>query len=80
MEHRCGDLKALTMLRLQAGPARIVAVSSSAHMMGDLDLDDLHYRKRPYSPWASYGQSKLANVLFAKELTRRWAPHTLQAT
>ena len=50
---------------------RIIAVSSSAHQMGGLDLEDLHFKHRKYSPWKAYGQSKLCNVLFAKELAHR---------
>ena len=50
---------------------RIVAVSSAAHTMGGLDLEDLHFKKRKYGSWKAYGQSKLCNVLFTKELARR---------
>ncbi len=38
------------------------------HSHGSLVLSDLHFERRPYSPSASYSQSKLANVLFAKQL------------
>lgn len=49
---------------------RIVSVASTAHSMGDIDTDDLNYKKgRNYTPWGSYGQSKMANILFAKSLT-----------
>ena len=35
--------------------------------MGDIDLGDMHFRNgRVYSPWRAYGQSKTANILFAK--------------
>lgn len=56
-----------------AGDARIVAVSSSAHLRSDVHLDDLHFEHRPYEAWSSYGQSKTANVLFAVEASKRWA-------
>lgn len=56
---------------VQGTPVRIVAVSSSAHQMDGLDLNDLHFKKRKYTPWKAYGQSKLCNVLYAKELARR---------
>jgi len=52
-------------------PARVVAVSSSAHQFGKIGLEDLNYEKRRYSSWGSYGQAKLANLLFAKELAKR---------
>jgi NAD(P)-dependent dehydrogenase (short-subunit alcohol dehydrogenase family) len=56
-----------------AGGARIVSVSSSAHLRAGVDLDDLHFERREYDPWVAYGQSKTANILFAAEATRRWA-------
>jgi len=54
-------------------PARIVAVSSSAHMLSPVIFDDLHFLFRRYEPWLSYGQSKTANVLFAVGATARWS-------
>ncbi|MBO4163174.1 SDR family NAD(P)-dependent oxidoreductase [Micromonospora antibiotica] len=56
-----------------ADGARIVSVSSAAHLRSPVVFDDIHFRQRPYDPWAAYGQSKTANVLFAVEATRRWA-------
>lgn len=38
---------------------------------GKIDFDDLFFDKRPYSSLISYRQSKLANVLFSRELARR---------
>lgn len=58
---------------LAAGaPARIVSVSSSGHQVSPVIFDDLHFAFRPYDPWAAYGQSKTANVLFAVGVTERW--------
>ena len=56
-----------------AGGARIASVSSSAHLRSPVVFDDIHFREREYEPWAAYGQSKTANVLFAVEASRRWA-------
>lgn len=56
-----------------SGPARVVVVASSAHYRGTIDFDDIHLRRR-YGGWRAYSQSKLANVLFARELARREAP------
>ncbi len=56
-----------------AGGARVVSVSSSAHLRAGVDFDDIHFREREYAPWTAYGQSKTANVLFAVEATKRWA-------
>jgi NAD(P)-dependent dehydrogenase (short-subunit alcohol dehydrogenase family) len=65
---------ALTGLLLPALVARhrsrVVTVSSFAHRMGRLNLDDLMGEKR-YRAWGAYGQSKLANLLFTAELQRR---------
>ena len=60
----------LPLLR-KAGKARVVVVSSSAHMMGKIDFSDLNWRTRPYHSMGAYSQSKLANILFVKELARR---------
>jgi NAD(P)-dependent dehydrogenase (short-subunit alcohol dehydrogenase family) len=66
-------LTGLLLPRMPVGSphARVVTVSSSAHRMGAIDLQDLNYDHRKYSPWPAYGQSKLANLLFAAELDRR---------
>jgi NAD(P)-dependent dehydrogenase (short-subunit alcohol dehydrogenase family) len=53
--------------------ARIVSLSSVAHLRSPVVLDDLGYERRSYDPGEAYGQSKTANVLFAVEATRRWA-------
>jgi NAD(P)-dependent dehydrogenase (short-subunit alcohol dehydrogenase family) len=54
---------------------RVVILSSGAHQMAPREgirFDDLSF-ERGYEPWTAYGQSKLANLLFAKELARRFA-------
>lgn len=51
--------------------ARIVNVSSMAHLQGTLDLNDLFYQSRPYHSFKAYAQSKLANLLFTHELNVR---------
>lgn len=57
---------------LAAPDARVVTVSSSAHMSGAVHFDDLQW-ERSYSRWGAYSQSKLANLLFAYELQRRFS-------
>ena len=58
---------------LLAAPApRVVVVSSTAHRMGRITFEDLQ-SERSYARWRAYGQSKLANLLFARELQRRAA-------
>jgi NAD(P)-dependent dehydrogenase (short-subunit alcohol dehydrogenase family) len=56
-----------------AGGARVVSVSSGAHLLSPVVFDDIHFRVRTYEPWPAYGQSKTANVLFAVEATKQWA-------
>ncbi|WP_375452407.1 oxidoreductase [uncultured Devosia sp.] len=60
----------LLPLLVQAHGARVVTVSSIAARNGKIDFDDLQ-AQRHYRPWPAYGQSKLANLLFARELQRR---------
>jgi len=62
---------ALTVLLLPKIADRVVTLSSGAHRMGKIDLDDLNWERRKYRRWSAYGQSKLANLLFAYELQRR---------
>jgi NAD(P)-dependent dehydrogenase (short-subunit alcohol dehydrogenase family) len=62
---------ALTNLLLRKLTDRIVTVSSMAHYLGRIDLDDLNWKSRRYSAWPAYGQSKLANLLFTSELQQR---------
>ncbi|MEA2407319.1 MAG: hypothetical protein QOE69_1438 [Thermoleophilaceae bacterium] len=50
--------------------ARVVTLSSTAHKMGRINFDNLNGERR-YFRWNAYGQSKLANLLFALELDRR---------
>jgi protochlorophyllide reductase len=62
----------LLMPALRATPAsRVVSMSSVAARFGRLNLADPNYRHRHYDPWLAYGQAKLANAVFAKELDRR---------
>jgi NAD(P)-dependent dehydrogenase (short-subunit alcohol dehydrogenase family) len=52
---------------------RVITVGSMGHWRAKpLDLSDLHYAKRPYKPFDAYCASKLANLLFMKELGRRF--------
>lgn len=58
-----------------ADDGRAVILSSAAHLAapkGGIEFDNLS-GTRGYKPWAAYGQSKFANLLFAKELARRFA-------
>lgn len=59
----------LGALRAAPGP-RVVTVSSTMHRMGSVDFDNLQWQ-HGYGPWKAYGRSKLANLLFARELQVR---------
>jgi NAD(P)-dependent dehydrogenase (short-subunit alcohol dehydrogenase family) len=66
-------LTGLLLPALKATPnARVVTVSSALHDSGDIHFDDLQWKKS-YDRWGAYAQSKLANLLFAYELQRRFA-------
>jgi retinol dehydrogenase 14 len=58
-------------LIVQSAPARIVNVSSVGHRSGTMNFDDLHFEKESYFIMKAYARSKLANVLFTRELARR---------
>lgn len=53
-----------------SAPARIINVSSVVHAYGKINRDDL-LSEKSYSSLAAYNQSKLANVLFTRELAKR---------
>jgi NAD(P)-dependent dehydrogenase (short-subunit alcohol dehydrogenase family) len=62
------------LLEVLSDTARVVALSSEAHRMAPragIAFDNLD-GSRGYDPWKSYGQSKLANLLFASELARQF--------
>jgi NAD(P)-dependent dehydrogenase (short-subunit alcohol dehydrogenase family) len=51
--------------------SRVIVLSSMAHRLADIDLDDPNFERKAYDPWTSYGAAKTANVLFAVELDKR---------
>ena len=59
--------------------ARIVVVSSAAHKYARLDLDDLQFTRRSHDDGMAYAASKVANILFAQELSRRWGADGIRA-
>jgi NAD(P)-dependent dehydrogenase (short-subunit alcohol dehydrogenase family) len=60
----------LPRLRKGEGP-RVVIVSSLGHHLARINLEDLQFERRRYRKFAAYAQSKLANLLFMRELQRR---------
>ncbi|XP_034562562.1 retinol dehydrogenase 11 [Notolabrus celidotus] len=53
-----------------SAPSRVINLSSGAHALGKIEFDDLKGEKN-YHPVRAYAQSKLANILFTKELAKR---------
>lgn len=54
----------------ESAPSRIIVVSSLAHFPASVDFNDMQWTKR-YNAYLSYCRSKLANVMFARELAKR---------
>ena len=65
----------LADILLASAPSRIVTLSSLGHLFGTIDFDDFMGEKNKDWPFFhkgyAYPQSKLANILLAKELARR---------
>ncbi len=66
LTHLCLDLLK------RSAPSRVVVVSSLAYIPGSLDFNDMQWVKK-YNPYLSYCRSKLANIMFARELGKRVA-------
>jgi NAD(P)-dependent dehydrogenase (short-subunit alcohol dehydrogenase family) len=65
---------------VEAGRARrIVNLSSRGHHIAPVDLGDPNFTARLYDPWASYGQSKTANILFTVGLEARYGGRGVHA-
>jgi NAD(P)-dependent dehydrogenase (short-subunit alcohol dehydrogenase family) len=71
--------RALAAGAAQRGDARVVTLSSTAHMRAGVDFDDLDFTRRPYDPQIAYAQSKTANSLFSVEANRRWSDDGITA-
>jgi NAD(P)-dependent dehydrogenase (short-subunit alcohol dehydrogenase family) len=54
-------------------PSRIIVVSSLANRRAGIDFDDWNWETRPYNMWFAYAQSKVANILFAKQASQLYA-------
>jgi len=61
----------LTDLLVASAPARVVNVASEAHRAGRFVWDDLSYERRRYWSLGAYATSKLANIVWSAELSRR---------
>ncbi|XP_018010563.1 retinol dehydrogenase 11 [Hyalella azteca] len=52
-------------------PARVINVSASAHIGGEIPFGDFNYKSQEYSAWKAYCNSKLATVLFTRKLAQK---------
>lgn len=68
----------LEQLKRSSEPARVINVSSFVHTKGQIKRNDLMSRNH-YDAFAAYTQSKLANVIFTKELARRFKPQQISS-
>ncbi len=59
--------------------ARVIALSSTAHIITDIHWDDPHFLNHKYDKWQAYGQAKTANALFALGLDRKWKRDGIRA-
>lgn len=64
---------------LLANRGRLVVLSSQAHRVADVDLDDINFERQPYEPFVAYGRSKTAITLFAAEFDRRHRDRGIRA-
>ncbi|MGM0704255.1 MAG: SDR family NAD(P)-dependent oxidoreductase [Pseudomonadota bacterium] len=64
---------------LLAKNGRVVILSSQAHRVADVDLDDPNFERQAYDPFIAYGRSKTATSLFAVEFDRRYRSHGIRA-
>lgn len=73
-------LTSLLLPRLIDSGARVISTASLAHRFSRLRIDDLNFEKSPwFGGWRAYGTSKLATILFIRELARRTAGTGLTA-
>ncbi|XP_029383205.1 retinol dehydrogenase 13 isoform X2 [Echeneis naucrates] len=55
----------------ESAPSRVINLASLAHLVGKIDFEDLNWEKKKFDTKQAYCQSKLANVLFTRELAKR---------
>ena len=74
VNHLAASLLADALIPTMAAGGRVIYVSSIAHGRAQIDLDDPEFERKPYDHYAAYAQSKLANLLMARETARRLGP------
>lgn len=63
----------------KAETSRVIALSSTAHIRGDVNWDDPNYERSDYEKWDAYAQAKSANALFALGADTRWDEYGITA-
>lgn len=63
----------------KSGAARLVQLSSTAHIRSDVKWEDPHFKTTPYQKWDAYGSAKSANALFAIGVDRRGREYGVRA-
>lgn len=58
-------------------PSRVVVLSSLAHANSMFDVNDINMKNKDYNKWVQYGNSKMANILFAIEANRLYSPENI---
>ena len=69
----------LLPLLINANGARVVCLSSSAHLLSDILWDDINFESGEYEKWTAYAQAKTANALFALALDMKYRQQGVQA-
>lgn len=73
-----GQLMDVIAKAAKTSSARVVNVSSIAHRSGTIYFEDLNF-EQAYKPWEAYGQSKLANLLFTRNLNKHFQAKNIDA-
>jgi len=67
------------IIELMKSGGRVIMVSSAGHRFADVDLEDPNFEQTEYTPFAAYGRSKTANILFAITLDDRYSRRGIRA-
>ena len=74
VNHLAASMLSDALIPTMTDGGRVVYISSIAHGRAALDLEDPEFRNKPYDHYAAYAQSKLANLMMARETARRLGP------
>lgn len=74
VNHLAASLLADALIPTMTDGGRVIYLSSIAHGRASVDLDDPEFERKPYDHYAAYAQSKLANLMMARETARRLGP------